>query len=221
MGRGGPELRVHAVGIKMQQNGTLEAKIYDRYFKPAFRLGQGLPDKRQAHIGGGRKHAAFPGRGFGGQIQPLHGGQGPGPAQQRRAIQVQSADNAVARALFAQMQGQGAGIQPADAGKSAFTHASVQGALGPPVRKGAVFSACEEVMKDSAFGLKAGGFVIAGADSVVAQMRGGKDNDLAVKGRVCQSFLVAAHAGGKDHLTGGLLRRAAGQPLKTGSIVQH
>ena len=148
-----------------------------------------------------------------GRRRPSAGPRGPRPRGPRRARRRPVPRRARPhRAALAQVPGEGAGVDAADADDALVAQLVVELAARAPARR-----AARGVAHDVAGDPDRRGLGVLVVDAGVADVRGGHHDDLPVVRRVGQRLLVAGHAGGEDglaeRLADGAVRLAAeGRP---------
>src|SRR5690606_21863894 len=120
------------------------------------------------------------------------------------------------RPPFAQVAGERAGVDAADADHALGGQPVGQRAGGPP----AGGDACR-VAHDVAGDPDPVGLVVLVVDPGVADVRGGLHHHLPVVGRVGERLLVAGHAGGEDRLAERLPDRTERLPVEAPPVLQH
>ena len=124
-------------------------------------------------------------------------------------------EHAAHDAAGAQMAHQGAGVESADHGYAGAGEKTVGVGVGAPVAGDG-----RELADDEAFDVRADGFVVVGAGSVIADLGIGEDDDLAGIGGIGEDFLVAGEGGIEDHLAAPLGGRTKTPALEDGSVFQ-
>src|SRR6478735_3927775 len=120
------------------------------------------------------------------------------------------------RPALAQVAGQGARVDVADADDALVDELVLEVARGAPVRR-----PDGGVAHDVAGDPDAAALVVLGVDARVADVRRGHDDDLPVVARVGQRLLVARHAGGEDGLADGLPQCTVGRPVEGAAVLEH
>ncbi len=156
---------------------------------------------------------------LGGQVGAGHLGRLAHPGEQRALVGERlggaGEDADPHRAAFAQVAGEGAGVDAADADDALPGQLLVQGAPGTPVGGDA-----GRVAHDVAGDPDAAGLRVLVVDAGVADVRRGHHDDLAVVRRVGQRLLVAGHAGGEHRLAEGLPHRSVGTAAEDAAVLQ-
>ena len=142
------------------------------------------------------------GRGVLGEVQTLEAS--PGASALHESVDVEAAfgmvgDDAKRHALFANLAGQGAGIDAGEAHDPTPGEPAVQVAARPPVGRG-----CRRLAEDGPArgGRRAAGDLLHVLDvgPNIAHVREGEDDDLVHVRRVGEDFLIAGHGGVETHL---------------------
>ena len=118
--------------------------------------------------------------------------------------------------VFAQVAGDGAGVDALDADDALLDELVVQGALGAPVG-----GAAGGVADDVAGHPDAAGLGVVVVDAGVADVRRGLDHELAGVGGVGDGLLVAGHAGGEDGLAQGGAGGAVAGAAEDPAVFEH
>ena len=135
--------------------------------------------------------------------------------QQLVRIGEHAADADPHRAAVAQVPGQRAGVDAADADDALLDQLVVQAAGRPPVGR-----AAGRVADDEAGDPHPAALVVLAVHAGVADVRGGHHDDLAVVAGVGQRLLVAGHPGGEDRLADRRPDRAVGLAPERPSVLQ-
>jgi hypothetical protein len=120
------------------------------------------------------------------------------------------------RAAFAQVAGQGAGVDAADADDALGGEPLTEVAGRAPVRRPAGRVADHVAGHPDPVRL-----VVLGVDAGVADLRRGLHDDLPVVRRIGQRLLVAGHAGGEHGLTEGLPLGAVGLTTERAPVLEY
>ena len=118
--------------------------------------------------------------------------------------------------MFAQVAGDGAGVDALDADDPLLDELVVEGTFGTPVGGPA-----RGVADDVAGHPDAAGLGVVGVDAGVANVRRGLDHELAGVGGVGDGLLVAGHAGREDCLAEGRSGGAVAGAAENPAVLEH
>ena len=125
-------------------------------------------------------------------------------------------DDALLRAVVAEVRGQGPRVDPLDPHDAVLTQILVQGQPAPPAAR-----VRARFFYDEAGQPRASGLDIFRVDPVVADVRIGHRDHLAAVRRVRQDLLIPRHGGVEHHFADGFPRRAQRGALEHGPIRQR